>query len=59
MDWSKNQIKEFQQDLLSWYDDNKKPLLGEKQLNLTKYGFQKSCPNKHRLKLSCHIMNVS
>ncbi len=26
MDWSKNQIKEFQQDLLSWYDDNKKPL---------------------------------
>ncbi|MGL5449027.1 MAG: A/G-specific adenine glycosylase, partial [Lactococcus cremoris] len=26
MDWSKNKIKEFQKDLLSWYDANKKPL---------------------------------
>ncbi len=26
MDWSKNKIKEFRKDLLSWYDANKKPL---------------------------------
>lgn len=49
IEWNQEQVKEMQDKLLAWYDQEKDYYRGEKIKIHTVFGYQKLCFNKRKL----------